>query len=467
MHNRTAADQSLKLHQKLPAFVNAPQVPIDVAYWLERKPPFYFSTTGRFEMSFLPAISFFALLMVLPILVSLRRTAAAGMQFFCLGCTLSAVAIVSMMVADMVSALLPVVLGYAALISACLFIFLGFRDLLALSAPTFLLPALALAAGIIGIVVSLNGDGSLGARLLIAVGLASALLLVAGLAVLDCWPKARRACHTVIIISAAIGCAALVHALSPLHQTVGTSASHTALAFEFALAAMRATFLPLLFVAVILTVQSRIIAGLRTAIARDGLTGALSRGALIEMGERIFADCLARHRPLAFLLLDLDYFKQINDHYGHACGDIALKHFAETVSAFLDGRGAFGRIGGEEFGLILPDHTEEQATALAEAICRTVRETPVTRVHQRIRLTVSIGIATAAPGDTITEVMIRADLALYDSKADGRDRCTIAKQRQIGASARALAAAAAQLRQSDSPEQEQAAPRQATRRYRS
>ncbi|WP_331371600.1 GGDEF domain-containing protein [Sinorhizobium chiapasense] len=415
-------------------------------------------------MSFLPAISLLALLMMLPMLLAQRQSTVAGMQFFCVGCALSAVAIASMMVADMLRAFLPVVLGYAALISACLFILLGFRGLLALSVPAFLLPALALAAGIVGLVVSLNDYSSLGARLLIAVGLAAALLLVAGLAVVNRWPKARRACHALTVSSAALGCAALVYALSPLHQEMGASASHRAVAFEFAVAAMRVAFLPILFLAVIFTVQSRIIAGLRTTIARDGLTGALSRTALIEAGERIFADCRARHRPLAFLLLDLDYFKQINDHYGHACGDIALKHFAETVSDFLGGRGAFGRIGGEEFGLILPDHTEEQATALAEAICRTVRETPVTRVHQRIRLTVSIGIATAAPGDTITEVMIRADLALYDSKADGRDRCTIAKQRQIDASARALAAAAAQLRQS---EPEEAAPRRVTRRHRS
>ncbi|MDK1378318.1 MULTISPECIES: GGDEF domain-containing protein [unclassified Sinorhizobium] len=417
-------------------------------------------------MSFLPAISLLALLMMLPVLLSLRQTAVAGVQFFCLGCALSVVAIASVMVADIVSAFFPVMLGHAALISASLFILLGFRGLLALSAPAFLLPALALTAGIVGLVVSLNDDGSLGPQLLIAVGLASALLLVAGLAALDRWPKARQACQAVIVISAAMGCAALVYALSPLHQKTGASASHTAVAFEFAVAAMRVAFLPLLFVAVIFTVQGRIIAGLRTTIARDGLTGALSRAALIEAGERVFANCLARNRPLAFLLLDLDYFKQINDHYGHACGDIALKHFAETVSAFLDGRGAFGRIGGEEFGLILPDHTEEQATALAEAICRTVRETPVSRVHQRIRLTVSIGIAAAVPGDAITDVMIRADLALYDSKADGRDRCTIARQRQIDSSARALAAAAAQLRQYDSPDPEKAAPRRATRRHR-
>lgn len=410
-------------------------------------------------MSFLPAISLLALLMMLPILLSLRQS-AAGLQYFCLSCALWAVAIASMMVADMVPTFLLLVLGYAALISASFFILLGFRGLLAPYAPAYLLLALALAAGIVGLVVSLNDEDSLGARPLMAAGFVSALLLVPGLAVRDRWPKARRACDAVFIISAAIGCAALVYALSPLHRMAEAPGSP---AFEFALAAMRVAFLPLLFVAVILTVQNRIIAGLRMTIARDGLTGVLSRGALVEAGERILTDCLTRDRPLAFLLLDLDYFKQINDHYGHACGDIALKHFAETVSAFLDGRGAFGRIGGEEFGLILPDHTEEQAAALAEAICRTVRETPVTRVHQRIRLTVSIGIATAGPGDTITEVMIRADLALYDSKADGRDRCTIAKQRHIDASARALAAAAAQLRQFDNADSERAAPRQTAR----
>ncbi|MDK1386995.1 hypothetical protein QN224_16420 [Sinorhizobium sp. 8-89] len=118
-------------------------------------------------MSFLPAISFFALLMVLPVLLSLRRSTVAGVQFFCLACALSALAIASMTAAEIARAFLPAMLGYAALISASLFILLGFRCLLALSAPASLLPALALAAGGVGLVVSLNGYGSLGARVLI------------------------------------------------------------------------------------------------------------------------------------------------------------------------------------------------------------------------------------------------------------------------------------------------------------
>ncbi len=236
---------------------------------------------------------------------------------------------------------------------------------------------------------------------------------------------------------------ALAHALGPsAHVLPGPPGSPASSLFDFLLVTMRVLCLPLLFLAMILTMQARVIAGLRAMIARDGLTGALSRGTLMEEGERIFAECVARQEPAAFLLLDLDFFKQINDQYGHACGDMALAHFADTVSAFLAGRGVLGRIGGEEFGIVLPDHTEEQARALAEDICRVVRETPAGRSHQRIRLTVSIGIAAAIAGETITDVMIRADLALYDSKADGRDRCSVARDRRIDASARALAAAA-------------------------
>lgn len=145
----------------------------------------------------------------------------------------------------------------------------------------------------------------------------------------------------------------------------------------------------------------------------------------------MIADCHARRRPLAFLLLDLDHFKQINDRHGHACGDMALAHFADVVSSFLGGRGVFGRIGGEEFGIVLPHHTEEQATALAEDICRIVRETPAGRGHRRIGLTVSIGIAAAAPGDTITDVMIRADLASTNPKPTA---ATGARSRNAGRS---------------------------------
>jgi diguanylate cyclase (GGDEF)-like protein len=406
-------------------------------------------------MIFIPAVSVIALLAILPVLLSLRRTAAPGVQEFSAGCALSAAAIGLMAVAAALRMPVAAVLGYATLITAFMFIFLAFRRLLALAPPPVVFTALALAAGTAGLGIALGDHDGFAARAIVVAGLGAGLLLVIGLPALDRY-AGKPAVQLATMGALTIVCTALIHALGPLSGIPSEhAASPPTVAFELPLAIMQALALPSLFLAVILKLQNRIIADLRTVIARDELTGVLSRGALIEEGERIFADCLSRHDPVAFLLLDLDYFKQINDHYGHACGDMALAHFAETVSTFLDSRGAFGRIGGEEFGIVLPNHTEDQAAALAEAICRIVRETPAGPAYQRIRLTVSIGIATAEPGDTIMDVMVRADMALYDSKADGRDRCSLARPRRLDASARALAAAAAQMRQADISRQEQ------------
>ncbi|MCA1367552.1 GGDEF domain-containing protein [Bradyrhizobium sp. BRP14] len=407
-------------------------------------------------MSFLPAISVTALLAIQPLLLFLRRSAVAGVRDFSKACALCAVAVGVMAVATTLHMPFAALLGYAILTLAFFFILRGFRRFLALRIPAWVCPVLAAFAGTTGF-ITLGGDESLAARVIVLTGLIAAPLLVAGLMMVDRAQERKPVIQAAIIGSALVGCAALAHVLGAASgrspELWGAPADTT---FEYAVAAMKALFLPFLFLAIILAVQNRMMAGLRAAIARDGLTGALSRGALIEAGEQMIADCHARRRPLTFLLLDLDYFKQINDRHGHACGDMALAHFANVVSSFLGGRGVFGRIGGEEFGIVLPHHTEEQATALAEDICRIVRETPAGRGHRRIGLTVSIGIAAAAPGDTITDVMIRADLALYESKADGRDRCSVAKRREIEASTRALAAAAAQLREADAFRQEYA-----------
>lgn len=406
-------------------------------------------------MSFLPAVSLIALLAILPVLLSLRR-AAPGAEEFSAACALYAAAIGLMAAATALRIPLAAALGYAALIAAFAFTFLAFQRFLALAAPPAAFMTLALAAGTAGLVIALGGHDSLAARAIVVAGLVAFVLLIAGLPALGRRAAGKPVVQFAAVAALMIACAALIHALGPSSGILSEhSASPAIIALELPLAAMQTLALPSLFLAVILTHQNRIITGLRTVIARDELTGVLSRGALIEEGERIFAGCNSRHDPVAFLLLDLDYFKQINDHFGHACGDMALAHFAETVSAFLGDRGVFGRIGGEEFGIVLPNHTEDQAAMLAEAICEIVRETPAGRAHQRIRLTVSIGIAAAEPGDTIIDAMIRADMALYDSKADGRDRCSLARHRRVDASARALAAAAAQMREADIIGQEQ------------
>ncbi|WP_034815865.1 diguanylate cyclase [Ensifer sp. BR816] len=406
-------------------------------------------------MSIFPAISVIALLALLPALLRLRSSEALGAREFSIACALSAIAMPLLLAATSLHVPLVAMPGYAALIAAFCALLFGLRRLMDARISTGACAALTSAAAAAGFLIGLSGQDSFGGRMIVITGCGAAFLVVIGLPSLDGRAKDNPTFRAAVIGLLTIAFAGLVNAVGSTPETSLGLTAFPAFIFEFSLAFLQIVFLPALFVSMILTIENRVIAGLRTMLARDPLTGAMSRRALIEDGERALADCLGHQRPAAFLQLDLDYFKQINDHYGHACGDMALSHFVETVSVFLDGLGIFGRIGGEEFGILLPDHTEEQAAAVAEAICRTVRDTPVGRAHQRIRLTVSIGIAAAAPGDTIMDVMIRADLALYDSKADGRDRCSIAKHRQIDASARALAAAAAQLRQAGFVQQEQ------------
>ncbi|APG91713.1 GGDEF domain-containing protein [Sinorhizobium americanum] len=405
-------------------------------------------------MSILPALSVIALFALLPALLRLQSSEKTGAREFSIACTLSAIATALLMAATARGFPLVAMPGHAVLIFAVFALFVGFRRLAEQSDSIGFSATLAFAAAA-GLLVDAGSQDSFSERMIVIAGCGAALLVVIGLPIVDGRIKDKRALRAGFTGLLTFAFAGLIHAVgSAPEASPDLSASPLSLLFEFSFAFLQIFFLPALFVAVILTIENRVISDLKTMLARDPLTGALSRRALIEDGERTIAQCLADHRPAAFLQLDLDYFKQINDHYGHACGDMALAHFVTTVSAFLDGRGIFGRIGGEEFGIVLPEHTEEQAAAVAEAICRAVRDTPFGRAHQRIRLTVSIGIAAAAPGDTIMDVMIRADLALYDSKADGRDRCSIAKHRQIDASARALAAAAAQLRQADVPHQD-------------
>ncbi|WP_457585670.1 diguanylate cyclase [Ensifer canadensis] len=398
-------------------------------------------------MSFLPALSIISLLVMLPVLLSLRKALTPGAAEFTSGCVTTAVAMALVMVSGLPSLQPLALVGYAFLAVACLFVIAGFRAFFAL--PNWWPAILSLGTTLAVTLSVLAGSGphSFAARALIALGIAAAVFVIASISVLRLRTASDPTTRRAIIVGAAVAGATLLHIAADVPAAIVDQPGPAAeVAWNFALSAMWLLYMPILYLGVILMAHDRVIADLKTTIARDELTGALSRRAFIDLGERQFASCLARTRPATFLLLDLDYFKQINDRYGHAAGDAALGHFAGIVAACLAGRGTFGRIGGEEFGIVLSDHSEGEAFLLAEEIGRTVRDTPVGRFGQPIRLTVSIGIASASTGDTMTDVMVRADMALYASKADGRDRCTIAGRLQPDASARVLAAAAAQLR---------------------
>ncbi len=158
---------------------------------------------------------------------------------------------------------------------------------------------------------------------------------------------------------------------------------------------------------------------------RDELTGLSNRRHFLEAGAREVERSRRNGSPLTFLMLDLDNFKDVNDRYGHPTGDAALRRFADTCAKTLRAADLFGRLGGEEFAILLPDTTEDGAEILAERLCRDVEKTAFPSEEGAFPMTVSIGIASmAAPLDSLNDLMHRADRALYESKRAGKNRMT-------------------------------------------
>lgn len=157
----------------------------------------------------------------------------------------------------------------------------------------------------------------------------------------------------------------------------------------------------------------------------DDLTGALSRQFFMSQAEQEMARSLRYALPLVLLMLDLDHFKDVNDSYGHAAGDAVLKGFVQTVKGVLRESDVMGRIGGEEFAVLLPNTTQEGGSVLANRIIAAVRASPVMFEGQLIAYTVSIGASSLAKHTSFNLLLSDSDVALYRAKKGGRDRLEV------------------------------------------
>ncbi|MGE4406023.1 GGDEF domain-containing protein [Pseudomonas sp.] len=159
----------------------------------------------------------------------------------------------------------------------------------------------------------------------------------------------------------------------------------------------------------------------RQASLSDPLTGIGNRRSFIEAGQALLRRCGARGQPVTLLLCDLDFFKQLNDTFGHQAGDRALVGFGQVIAQRMRRRDVFGRIGGEEFACLLADADAAIGLDVAERIRGECAAVPFV---EQGRLSVSIGVAaTALAGYDLDELLAHADRALYAAKAAGRD-CT-------------------------------------------
>jgi diguanylate cyclase (GGDEF)-like protein len=161
----------------------------------------------------------------------------------------------------------------------------------------------------------------------------------------------------------------------------------------------------------------------RIAANTDPLTGIANRGGFMLRGDRVVDRCSCDGSPVSVLMFDLDRFKEINDRFGHAVGDAALLKFCEVASGALRPNDVFGRIGGEEFAVVLPGSGIEAAWVRAERVRTSFMERCRKLGKFEVHSTVSGGVATSvAPHLSLDTLLASADVALYSAKIEGRNR---------------------------------------------
>src|SRR6476659_5633402 len=165
----------------------------------------------------------------------------------------------------------------------------------------------------------------------------------------------------------------------------------------------------------------------KTAAMTDPLTGLLNRRAFLQDAESLLQQQVARDRPIAVLLLDLDHFKSINDRFGHAVGDKVLQIFARTVRAALRQSDLIGRLGGEEFTVVLADASVDNAYLVADRLRRSFAGDAAVIDGEALHATASIGVSVIVdPRQDLARLITLADQALYLAKARGRNRVEVA-----------------------------------------
>jgi diguanylate cyclase (GGDEF)-like protein len=196
------------------------------------------------------------------------------------------------------------------------------------------------------------------------------------------------------------------------------------------LLAIGAAIMPTLSMTAMMMVHDALLSDARAAAERDFLTGALSRKGFEAAAQRMSGGALRQGVPLSLLIVDLDHFKAINDTFGHAGGDTVLRDFVRSARLELRRGDVLGRMGGEEFAVLLAEAGPGDALRFAERLRRAVTAQPVATDLGSCRYSISGGIAAWQAGDTLERVNMRADAALYEAKRSGRNRICVHQEQR-------------------------------------
>lgn len=213
----------------------------------------------------------------------------------------------------------------------------------------------------------------------------------------------------------------LIYGLGELNQTSLMQATPINAAFM----GIGILALPCMSTGIVMLAHDRLAQRLERLANVDDLTGAWSRRAFMLKAQTLIDAAARSSRPVALAIIDIDRFKLINDTYGHAAGDSVLTHFAALVQRNLRAGDVFGRLGGEEFGVLCPHTDVAEAVVLLERLRERLASTTMQQEAGMSAYTFSVGVDQHRPGERLAALMVRADAALYTAKASGRDRVVV------------------------------------------
>ncbi|MGE8618534.1 MAG: GGDEF domain-containing protein [Achromobacter spanius] len=365
--------------------------------------------------------------LALPLLLPFQARGVRGIRAFIAANALAVLSLLAFATARLIPPGVYVIVSNAAWVFAISLVYVGVRQFFGLR-PHIVRTAGISALCVLGFAVLLYGTDDLAGRMLLFSGFTCVSALMTSRVIFQQRNQIRTRGVVLYLMLAIVGLAAL-HALRVLVYGLGwvepvslVQPSPWGLFFIVC----GSVAVPALFLALLLLVQTRLSEQMQAALTFDSLTHVHSRRSILDELERELQRCARSGNPLAVLVLDIDHFKSINDRYGHAAGDTALRHFAKVAQNAVRATDRVGRLGGEEFVLLMVDCDPARALVHAQRVCDALRDTPLYLQGVEVPMTASGGLASYQSGDTADVILARADVALYRAKEQGRDRVEMA-----------------------------------------
>ncbi|MBB1594986.1 GGDEF domain-containing protein [Achromobacter sp. UMC46] len=365
--------------------------------------------------------------LALPLLLPFQARGVGGVPAFIAANALAVLSLLSYASADFIAPGVYVMVSNAAWVCAVGLVYVGLRQFFGLR-PHIARTVGISAACLLAFALMLYGEDNMSGRMVLFSAYTCVYMAMAGRVIFLQRKQIQTRGVTLYLMLATFGLAAL-HAVrivvfwAGLEQPV--SPLHPSAWGLFFIVCGSAT-VPALFLALLLLIQTSLSEQMQAALTFDSLTRAYSRRSILDELEHELQRCSRMGGQLAVLVLDIDHFKSINDRFGHAAGDTALRHYAHVVQNAVRGSDRFGRLGGEEFVLLMYDCDPARALIHAQRVCDALRDTPLYLQGGEVQMTTSGGLASYQPGDSADVILARADVALYRAKEQGRDRVEMA-----------------------------------------